>query len=89
MNIFLQKKQINSKKILCICGSKSESNRLLLLQALFPSIHLENLSTSDDTKIMMEALKSPFETINIHHAGTAMRFLTAFFSIYENYFDRL
>ena len=83
MNIFLQKKQINSKKILRICGSKSESNRLLLLQALFPSIHLENLSTSDDTKIMMEALKSPFETINIHHAGTAMRFLTAFFSICE------
>lgn len=83
MNIFLQKKQINSKKILRICGSKSESNRLLLLQALFPSIHLENLSTSDDSKIMMEALKSPFETINIHHAGTAMRFLTAFFSIYE------
>lgn len=63
-----------------ITGSKSESNRLLLLQALYPQIRIENLSNSDDSQVMRNALASEADTIDIHHAGTAMRFLTAFFS---------
>ena len=63
-----------------ITGSKSESNRLLILQALFPKIQIENLSNSDDTKVTMDALNSSDSIIDIHHAGTAMRFLTAYFS---------
>ena len=63
-----------------ITGSKSESNRLLLLQALFPQIRIENLSNSDDTRLMQQALASPETIIDIHHAGTAMRFLTAYFA---------
>jgi len=43
-----------------ITGSKSESNRLLLLNALYPGITIKK--------------------VDIHHAGTAMRFLTAFFA---------
>jgi 3-phosphoshikimate 1-carboxyvinyltransferase len=66
-----------------ITGSKSETNRLLLLQALFPTITLENTSNSDDSEVMMKALTSNSELIDIHHAGTAMRFLTAFFAINE------
>ena len=72
-----------------ITGSKSETNRLLLLQALYPSIVLENTSNSDDSKVMLEALEysqlpSPItQQIDIHHAGTAMRFLTAYFAIQE------
>ena len=62
-----------------ITGSKSESNRLLILQALFPKIQIENLSNSDDTKVTMDALNSSDSIIDIHHAGTAMRFLTAYF----------
>lgn len=66
-----------------VTGSKSESNRLLILQALFPQISIANLSNSDDTRVLQEALASEEETIDIHHAGTAMRFLTAYFAAKE------
>lgn len=64
-----------------ITGSKSESNRLLILQALFGDIIIENCSNSDDSKVMIKALKSNADIIDIHHAGTAMRFLTAYFAV--------
>ena len=82
-----------------ITGSKSETNRLLLLQALYPNLTLENTSISDDSEVMIKALDHNFHTelvevsqpatrnpqiINVHHAGTAMRFLTAYFAIQEN-----
>lgn len=66
---------------IAITGSKSESNRLLLLKALFPEIGIKNLSNSDDSQLMMNALGSDEDIIDIHHAGTAMRFLTAYFSV--------
>ena len=68
-----------NKKII-ISGSKSESNRALILQKLCPSIQIANLSDSDDTCYLQQALASEEETINIGHAGTAMRFLTAYYS---------
>lgn len=64
-----------------ITGSKSESNRLLLLQSLYPDLKIENLSNSNDTRLMQSALQSMDREINIQHAGTAMRFLTAYFAI--------
>ncbi len=66
-----------------ITGSKSETNRLLLLQALYPNITLENTSNSDDSEVMLKAIQQPTTVIDIHHAGTAMRFLTAYFAIQE------
>ena len=63
-----------------IFGSKSESNRLLILKSLFPGIKIRNISDSDDTKILSRALNSKRTEIDVSHAGTAMRFLTAFFS---------
>ena len=66
-----------------ITGSKSETNRLLLLQALFPNITLVNTSNSDDSEVMQKALKGNEEVVDIHHAGTAMRFLTAYFAVNE------
>ncbi|RLD27635.1 MAG: 3-phosphoshikimate 1-carboxyvinyltransferase [Bacteroidetes bacterium] len=84
MDISLDKSKIaNPKSIITITGSKSESNRLLLLQALYPEISIENLSNSDDSVLMQKALQSTKNVIDIHHAGTAMRFLTAYFSIQE------
>ena len=64
-----------------ISGSKSESNRLLILKYLLKNIEIRNLSDSDDTISLQNALNSPLESVDIHHAGTAMRFLTAYFSI--------
>ena len=70
--------------MLDITGSKSETNRLLILQALYPEIEIDNLSNSDDSKLMKKALLSTKKLVDIHHAGTAMRFLTAYFSIQNN-----
>lgn len=66
-----------------ITGSKSETNRLLLLQALYPHIQIENISNSDDAQVMQKGLSSDDVTVDIHHAGTAMRFLTAYFAVQE------
>ncbi|WP_142785301.1 3-phosphoshikimate 1-carboxyvinyltransferase [Changchengzhania lutea] len=82
MDITLHKSQIaNRKSKITITGSKSESNRLLLLQALYPETQLKNISNSDDSNLMMAALKSESKLVDIHHAGTAMRFLTAYFAV--------
>ena len=66
-----------------ITGSKSESNRLLILQKLFGNIEIKNISNSQDTKLLQTALNSDEKTMDIHHAGTAMRFLTSFFAVQE------
>ncbi|MEM7483721.1 MAG: 3-phosphoshikimate 1-carboxyvinyltransferase [Bacteroidota bacterium] len=66
-----------------ITGSKSETNRSLLLQALFPNITIENLSNSDDGAVMAKGLEKVSGEVDIHHAGTAMRFLTAYFASQE------
>ena len=76
----LLKSKVISGKEIQISGSKSETNRLLVLQALYPQIVIQNTSSSDDSKAMQKALKNNTEVIDIHHAGTAMRFLTAFFA---------
>jgi len=63
-------------------ASKSISNRILILNALSKSIYpIENLSESDDTQVLANALLS-LQTGNtafdVGAAGTSMRFLTAF-----------
>ena len=91
MDLRLQQSTINchhelvegQQSTIKITGSKSETNRLLLLQALYPNISLENTSNSDDSEVMLKALVSNSQLIDVHHAGTAMRFLTAFFAIQE------
>ena len=67
-----------------ITGSKSESNRLLILKYLSENLSIDNVSNSDDSKVLTKALSSADEIIDIHHAGTAMRFLTAYQSLQEN-----
>ncbi|WP_397363639.1 3-phosphoshikimate 1-carboxyvinyltransferase [Olleya sp. R77988] len=80
MTLHIQKSTIQKQSAIQITGSKSESNRLLLLKALYPEIDIKNVSNSDDSVLMTKALASKSNVIDIHHAGTAMRFLTAFFS---------
>ncbi|WP_405609180.1 3-phosphoshikimate 1-carboxyvinyltransferase [Polaribacter sp. Asnod1-A03] len=80
LNVVANKK-INEQ--ITISGSKSESNRLLILQNLFPEISIENLSDSDDSVHMQHALSTDEELVNIGHAGTAMRFLTSYFAVKE------
>lgn len=75
--------QITKPGHITISGSKSETNRLLLLQALFPEIEIKNISDAEDSVLMKKALESQENIIDIDHAGTAMRFLTAYFSIQQ------
>lgn len=76
---FLKKSLMKSGQEIAICGSKSETNRLLILSE-FLDISTENQSNSQDSDLLKKALNSKNSVINIHHAGTAMRFLTAFFA---------
>lgn len=79
VKLYLQGKVLN--KHIAITGSKSETNRLLLLNALYPGISISNISESDDSAVMQQALQQGNGLIDVHHAGTAMRFLTAYFAI--------
>ena len=83
MNLLLQTTQHNLQGQIAVTGSKSETNRLLLLKALFPNVTLANTSNSDDSEVMQKALIGNDEIVDIHHAGTAMRFLTAYFAVNE------
>lgn len=82
MNLSLDHTKITKiNGFLTISGSKSESNRLLILQKLYPQLTIDNLSDSDDTHHLQNALLSSLDTVDIGHAGTAMRFLTTYFAI--------
>ncbi len=74
----------SSKKInvsINLTTSKSESNRVLIIQKILNnSFKINNLSTSNDTKILIELLKSKRSVLDVGDAGTTMRFLTAFFA---------
>ncbi len=66
-------------------ASKSLCNRMLALSALASGgdgfSRLENLSDCDDTQVMLRALASDGTQVDIGAAGTAMRFLTAYFAV--------
>ncbi|XRE43789.1 3-phosphoshikimate 1-carboxyvinyltransferase [Tenacibaculum discolor] len=83
MDLRLKTEEFKSDTHITISGSKSESNRLLILQQLYPDLQIENLSDSDDTHHLQGALTSDDTVADIGHAGTAMRFLTAFFATQE------
>ncbi len=62
-------------------ASKSISNRILIIRALSDFyFEIKNLSDSDDTKVLDKILSSNDSNFNVGHAGTAMRFLTAYLS---------
>ena len=62
-------------------ASKSISNRLLIIKALSSAqINISNLSEAQDTRTLASLLKSEDNTLDCGHAGTTMRFLTAYLS---------
>ena len=72
--------------VITLNSSKSESNRLLIIQALSKEIiNINNLSNANDTIILKNLLnKNPNSIWNIKDAGTTMRFLTSFLSLKKN-----
>lgn len=67
-----------------LTGSKSISNRALILNALSPTPQeIKNLSDSDDTQTLQRLLnqKEDNSIYDAHHAGTTFRFMTALLSV--------
>lgn len=82
--INIHKKQNSLYGSVSINGSKSVSNRLLILKAIYTDdIQIENLSNCEDTQVLKKSLNSTSNILDIHHAGTAMRFLTSYLSVQE------
>jgi 3-phosphoshikimate 1-carboxyvinyltransferase len=84
MNLKLHKASSINHSTIHLPGSKSISNRILIIKALSGlDFTIRNSSDSDDTKHLNEALQyyTNSNLINVGHAGTDMRFLTAFLSL--------
>jgi 3-phosphoshikimate 1-carboxyvinyltransferase len=75
------------KGCITLPGSKSESNRALIIQALCKHhFDINNLSIAEDTvtlQRLLESIKNGVKEINVGPAGTAMRFLTAYLSVID------
>jgi 3-phosphoshikimate 1-carboxyvinyltransferase len=88
MTIQLHKPESSVSGEIFLPGSKSISNRVLMIRALSGAFfNLENLSDSDDTSHLLDALQTieagSQQVIDIGHAGTDMRFLTAYLATKE------
>lgn len=68
MNLDLHTTSSNIHADIQISGSKSESNRLLILQQLYANLAIDNLSDSDDTHHLQAALKGNDLVADIGHA---------------------
>lgn len=77
----LTKPEVPLKGEIKLPASKSISNRVLIINALsYSSFPVKNLSDCDDSVVMNQVLESNSNRFDIGHAGTAMRFLTAYLS---------
>src|SRR5690606_19950044 len=80
MTAHLPYSRMKSGETVRIGGSKSETNRWLILSALYGGFELTNASDSEDSTAVAQALNIALGPVNIGHAGTAMRFLTAYYA---------
>lgn len=72
------------KTVINLPASKSLSNRALIINALCGgACRLTGIAVCDDTDVMCRALNSNSTEVNVGAAGTAMRFLTAFYAAQE------
>lgn len=71
-----------AKGTINLTGSKSISNRALIIQALCKDdFKIENLSNSADTETLVKLLASNDQELNAGHAGTTYRFMTAYCAV--------
>ncbi|MGM0582154.1 MAG: 3-phosphoshikimate 1-carboxyvinyltransferase [Bacteroidota bacterium] len=87
MNYFINLYKNPTNKENCsinLPSSKSESNRLLIMNALSGGkIAIANISSARDSQTLIQLLKNEADlsTFDVLDAGTAMRFLTAYFAV--------
>lgn len=84
LNVLISKPDTSLKGEIVLPGSKSESNRALIMQALCTgAVDIRNLSEAADTVTLKGILDGRNQTLDVGPAGTAMRFLTAFCAVTE------
>lgn len=72
----------NKQEHFLISGSKSISQRALVINYLSNfNIDIHNLSDSDDTRVLYNALYSDDTIFDLQQSGTALRFLISVFSL--------
>ncbi len=80
--IRVTKKNKNTIGSIILSGSKSISNRVLIIRALCEEpFEISNLSDSDDTNTLQKLLDSEDYELDAHHAGTTFRFLTSYLAV--------
>lgn len=68
--------------VIHLTGSKSLSNRALIIRALCEeTFEIKHISDSDDTQVLADLLERKPAVMDVGHAGTTFRFLTAWLSI--------
>lgn len=92
MMLTLHKPQSIHNTVIQLPGSKSISNRILLIKAISGlDFNINNGSSSDDTQYLVNALNliktSTSGVIDVGHAGTDLRFLTAFLASHEGSYE--
>ncbi len=85
-SLIIKKENFKVEETIKLTGSKSESNRALVLTALSKGkVKIKNLSSAADTvtleNIINQQIKNKSAVVNVGPAGTAMRFLTAYLSL--------
>src|ERR1700748_641276 len=90
-NIILTKKGKSANGTIQLTGSKSECNRALVIEALSSGkVKVQNVSDAADAVLLADILRNDTglksrdaKLVNIGPAGTAMRFLTAYFTLQQ------
>jgi 3-phosphoshikimate 1-carboxyvinyltransferase len=81
-SILVKNKQKELSGVIQLTGSKSLSNRALIIQSLCKeSFDIEHISDSDDTRVLKHLLERKPDVMDVGHAGTTFRFLTAWLSM--------
>ncbi len=82
MTYTISKKERSLRGHIHLDGSKSISNRALIIRALCDGhFDIENLSTSKDSELMQALLASDDQVLDAGAAGTTFRFMTAYLSM--------
>ncbi|MDX2001890.1 MAG: 3-phosphoshikimate 1-carboxyvinyltransferase [Chitinophagales bacterium] len=65
-------------------GSKSITNRVIIIKALCPDFfEINNFSLSEDSETLIELINSDSQVLDCKDGGTTFRFLTSFLAIHE------
>jgi len=85
-HVLVRKESKTTKGVIHLEGSKSISNRALIIRALSKQdFAIKHLSVSDDSNILQSLLAQTHGVYDAGHAGTCYRFMTAYLALQEGH----